>query len=246
MRDGADGRRAYAGRPLLPDGPKRPCWPRRGRDGASEKVRPFMRNRLRIASVSAAAVVGLAVGVPMLPPTAATRAAASDKPAAKHDEKHDAKAAPKAPAKPKVEAFDRLKSLAGTWVAVDPKGKVTDTVVSVFRVTAGGSAVHETVFPGAGHEMVTVYHLDGESIVLTHYCAVGNAPRMRLDPKSPADELRFLFDGGTNLDPAKDMHMHEGSIRFLDADTIQWTWQAWAGGKVQADHKADIKLVRKK
>jgi hypothetical protein len=141
--------------------------------------------------------------------------------------------------------LDKLKTLAGTWVAADKDGKPTDQVVSVFRVTAAGSAVHETLFPGTPHEMVTVYHLDGNDVVLTHYCAMGNQPRLKLDPESPKDELVFKFAGGTNLDPQKDRHMHEGSIKILDADHIQWSWQGYEDGK-PAEQKMSMALVRKK
>src|SRR5438105_3520584 len=71
-------------------------------------------------------------------------------------------------------AFEKLKKLAGTWVAADKDGKPTDQVVSVIKVTAGGSTVHETLFPGQPHEMVSVYHLDKGELVMTHYCALGN------------------------------------------------------------------------
>lgn len=157
----------------------------------------------------------------------------------------DGKDEPKAAA-PKHAGLERLKKLVGTWVATDEAGKPTDKVVSVFKLTAGGSAVHETIFPGTGHEMVTVYHLDGKDLVLTHYCAAGNQPRMKADPKAPATELRFEFAGGSNLDPAKDMHMHEGSIRFLDDDRIEWSWVGWMNGKPVGEHKVSLKLVRKK
>jgi hypothetical protein len=150
----------------------------------------------------------------------------------------------KAPAK--HPALERLKALAGTWVAVDDKGQPTAQVVSVIKVTAAGSAVHETIFPGTGHEMVSVYHLDGPDLVITHYCAAGNQPRMKLDPAGPANRLDFKFAGGTNLDPAKDMHMHEGSITILDADHIEWAWVGYVGGKPAGGHKVGMKLARKK
>ncbi len=125
----------------------------------------------------------------------------------------------KAPTHPGLE---RLKKLAGTWVAAGKDGKPTDQVVSVIKVTAAGSAVHETLFPGQPHEMVSVYYRDGSDLVMTHYCALGNQPRMKADPKSPANQLHFQFAGGTNLDPAKDKHMHEGTITFVDDDHIEW------------------------
>jgi hypothetical protein len=119
-------------------------------------------------------------------------------------------------------------------------------VVSVVKVTAAGSAVQETLFPGQPHEMVSIYHRDGADLVMTHYCALGNQPRMKADPKSPANQIRFLFAGGTNLDPAKDKHMHEGTITFVDDDHIEWTGVCWDGGKPDNSHQCDMKLVRKK
>lgn len=142
--------------------------------------------------------------------------------------------------------LDRLKKLAGEWVAADGDGKPTKQIVSIFKVTAAGSAVQETIFPGLPHEMVTLYHLDGKDLLLTHYCAAGNQPRMKADPKAAANQLSFKFVGGSNLDASKDMHMHEGSITFLDDDTIQWSWVGYKEGKPVNDHKVDMKLLRKK
>ena len=61
------------------------------------------------------------------------------------DDKHAAKSS--APAK--HPGLERLKKLAGEWVATDDQGKPTAKVVSVFKVTAAGSAVQETIFPGS-------------------------------------------------------------------------------------------------
>jgi hypothetical protein len=143
-------------------------------------------------------------------------------------------------------SLERLKKLAGTWVAAGKDGKPTDQVVSVIKVTAAGSAVHETLFPGQPHEMVSVYYRDGADLVMTHYCALGNQPRMKADPKSPANQIRWQFAGGTNLDPAKDKHMHEGTITFVDDDHIEWSGVCWEGGKPAKGHTCDMKLVRKK
>jgi hypothetical protein len=158
----------------------------------------------------------------------------------------DDKAASKEASKDQHPGLERLKKLAGTWVAADKDGKPTDQVVSVIKVTAGGSAVHETLFPGQAQEMVSVYHRDGADLVMTHYCALGNQPRMKADPKSPKNQICFKFAGGTNLDPAKDMHMHEGTITFVDDDHIEFSGVCWDGGKPAEAHGCEMKLVRKK
>jgi len=142
--------------------------------------------------------------------------------------------------------LERLKKLGGTWLATDAQGQATAQVVSVFKVTAAGSAVQETIFPGTAHEMVTLYHRDGSDLVLTHYCALGNQPHLKADPNSPPNQLRFQFVGGSNLNADKDMHMHEGTLTFLDDDHIESAWVGYKDGKPADGHKMTMKLVRKK
>ena len=142
--------------------------------------------------------------------------------------------------------LERMKKLAGTWVAADKDGKPTDKVVSVVKVIAGGSTVHETLFPGQPQEMVSVYYREGHDLIMTHYCMLGNQPRMKADPKSPANQIHFQFDGGTNFDPAKDKHMHEGTLTFIDDDHIEFSGVCWEGGKPAKGHECKMKLVRKK
>jgi len=153
-----------------------------------------------------------------------------------------------APAKatPTNPAFEKLKKLAGTWVEADKDGKPTDKVVSVIKLTAGGSAIHETNFPGQPMEMLSVYHLDKGDLMMTHYCVLGNQPRMKADPTAPSNQIRWKFAGGTNLDPAKDAHMHGATVTFIDDNHIEIAGEAWEGGKPSENHCAQMKLVRKK
>ena len=140
-------------------------------------------------------------------------------------------------------AFDQLKALAGEWAGMAVEEQSFPVTVQ-YRVTGNGSAVVETQFPGTPHEMVTVYYRDGNDLVLTHYCAAGNQPRMKLDAAaSKPDELRFAFTGGSNLDPAKDMHMHEVRIALLSGDKIESDWTAYQNG--QKAHTAHFQLTRK-
>jgi hypothetical protein len=139
-----------------------------------------------------------------------------------------------------------VKKLAGTWVEADKDGKPTDKVVSVIKVTAGGSAVQETLFPGTDMEMISMYHLDKGDLVMTHYCMLGNQPKMKADPKSPKGTIKFEFAGGTNLVAKKDMHMHAATLKVVDDDHIEIAGEAWNGGKAAEEHCVTMKLVRKK
>ena len=112
------------------------------------------------------------------------------------------------------------------------KKSTRETNSVIYKLTGGGSALVETQFPGSDHEMVSVYHLDGDDLRMTHYCAAGNQPRVKLDrANSKPDELIFVFDGGTNLDPQKDMHIHGLKITFHDDGKVTSTWESYAGGK---------------
>ncbi|MBY0230501.1 MAG: hypothetical protein K2W96_14545 [Gemmataceae bacterium] len=81
---------------------------------------------------------------------------------------------------------------------------------------------------------------------MVHYCALGNQPRMRADPKSEKGTIRWLFDGGTGFDPAKDMHMHSATVTFVDADRIEIAGECWDGGKAVKTECCGMKLARKK
>ena len=152
----------------------------------------------------------------------------------------------RAPASATNAGFEKMKKLVGTWVQADEDGKPTDTVVSVIRLTAGGSAIHETLFPGQPQEMISVYTVEGDDLVLTHYCMLGNQPRLKADPKSAANQLKFDFAGGANLDPKKDKHMHAATVTIVDADHLQLDGIAWENGAPCKENCCGMKLVRQK
>ena len=116
-----------------------------------------------------------------------------------------------------------------------------DVGVTAYKVIAAGSVVHESMFVGTPHEMVTVYHLDGDDLILTHYCAAGNQPRMKGEKSADANKLVFKFAGGTNLDPAKDAHMHDVTITFVGPDHIRQEWTFYKDGKATETEKFDLK-----
>jgi hypothetical protein len=80
--------------------------------------------------------------------------------------------------------------------------------------------------------MMSVYHLDGDELRMTHYCAAGNQPHLRLDRASSTPfRLVFVFDGGSNFDPGKDMHMHGMTLTFEKDGVVKAAWEAYAEGR---------------
>ncbi len=137
-------------------------------------------------------------------------------------------------------AFARMKSLSGDWVG--PKMMGTRMNMD-FRVIAAGSAVLATCFAGTRNEMITVYYLNGDKLVQTHYCMLGNQPRMKLNTKkSSADTLLFDFAGGDNISSTK-MNMHGQTLRFIGRNKIESTCTSEEKGKPSSTHA--MVLVRK-
>jgi hypothetical protein len=142
-------------------------------------------------------------------------------------------------------ALEPFKQLAGDWVGKVTKGPHAGMDVQVsYKVTAGGSAVLETLFPGTDHEMVTVIHPDGDGLVLTHYCMLGNQPQMKAGAKDDAGRVAFKFLRATNLKSDKDMHMHDVTYTFAAPDALRAEWTHYQDGK--ATGQAVIDLKRKK
>ncbi len=95
-------------------------------------------------------------------------------------------------------SFDVMKSLAGNW-----EGKTTmgDPVSVSYRLTSGGSALMseiQTEMKGRSEDMITMIHLDGGRLLLTHYCAVGNQPRMQASTSEDGKTITFDFLDATN------------------------------------------------
>ena len=142
---------------------------------------------------------------------------------------------------PEVRAFEAIKALKGTWESKLPDGTVA---TSTFRTTAGGSAVLQMIGEGTEMEMPTLYHLDGNRLIATHYCAAQNQPRMVLEPgQDPARTLKFRFLDITNLKSPEAGHMREVTFHFVDADHLQQDWLYHEKG---ADTTESFKMVRRR
>lgn len=127
-------------------------------------------------------------------------------------------------------SFDKLKSLAGTWTGSGLVGKSKASVKVIYRVVSGGNAVEEEIEPGTPHDMITIFYMDGKSLVMTHYCDMGNQPHMKLTEGSGPETLSFDFEGGSNIPPGAG-HMHSLSIHVLGSDHIENKWTAYQNDK---------------
>lgn len=139
----------------------------------------------------------------------------------------------------KSSSLDRIKSLAGEWVLAD---KPNDPPHCTYRVVSGGTAVMEELMPAGEENMITMYHLDGDALVMTHYCGLGNQPRMKAKPMV-GNKLAFEFTGGCNVQ-RDGKYMSALTLEFIDADHIKASWTLADKGKI-GEH-VTFDLIRKK
>jgi hypothetical protein len=109
------------------------------------------------------------------------------------------------------------------------------------KTKAAGSAVVHTYRAGTPGEMETVFHMDGDQLLLTHYCALQNAPQLKFVKSEKPGELKFVFHGGTNFDPKVDAHLHESTFQIRDKDTIEQRSTVFANGVAAPELKSVLR-----
>lgn len=134
-------------------------------------------------------------------------------------------------------SFTQLKSLAGTWEGrvtttppMEEMGNMAQLQVTLRVTSRGNSLVHEMKAAGQPDDPakydhpVTMFYLDNDRLLLTHYCDAGNRPRMvaRTSPDGKTIEFDFIdLSGGTEHG-----HMHHAVFTVIDANhhTEDWTY----------------------
>jgi len=105
-----------------------------------------------------------------------------------------------APARAAIDgaAWDRLtRALPGTWSMTTASGRELRVA---YKLISNGSALVEDWNVGSNRETETVFHPDQQDILLTHYCAQGNQPRLRAVAASPGS-IAFKLVDVTNQRP---------------------------------------------
>ena len=128
------------------------------------------------------------------------------------------------------QSFTKLKALAGTWegkvATVPPTPEIEGKLMQVtLRVTSMGNALmHEMTGGGRPDDPITMFYLDGDRLLLTHYCDAGNRPRMeaKASPDGKTVEFEFLDVAGST----QYGHMHHAVFTLIGANhhIEDWTY----------------------
>ncbi len=110
-------------------------------------------------------------------------------------------------------AFEKLKTLAGSWEGTFMKMSMKMTM----RVTSTGNAIlHEVSASGRPDDPITMIYVEGDRLLLTHFCDSGNRPRMQGKLSPDGNTVTFAFlDVSGNTD---EFLMHDIVFTMVDAD----------------------------
>jgi hypothetical protein len=134
--------------------------------------------------------------------------------------------------------WEKVKALVGEWEG-SAEGKPYHVS---YKAVSNGTAVMETMEGPEAMEMVTLYHPDGASVLMTHYCSMGNQPRLRAKGLEK-EKLAFAYVDATNVRSPGEMRMSRLVMTFPDKDHLVEEWTAKEGGK---EHVSSFTYTRKK
>src|SRR5438094_4583952 len=123
------------------------------------------------------------------------------------------------------EAFDRLAALKGKWSGEQEGVKIS----LIYTLTANGSALMEEFRPESGAVMITMFTVDGDHLIATHYCSAKNQPQMMTSAITEVQKpLAFSLVRITGLKSPDDWHNTGLTMIQEDNDhlTQEWTYQS--------------------
>ena len=130
-------------------------------------------------------------------------------------------------------SFDQLKSLAGSWEgAIDGKPMQIS-----LRVTSRGNAlIHEMKMAGRPDDPITMFYVDRDRLLLTHYCDAGNRPRMAATVSPDGKTVDFHLLHVANFNSKQGGYMQHAVFTTLDANHHTEDWTFLAQGKLINAH----------
>ena len=139
---------------------------------------------------------------------------------------------------PSNPAWEKLKTLVGEWDATE-----NDKPFHVsYKLVSSGTALMETLEGSDAMQMITMYTPDGGAVLMTHYCSMGNQPRMRAT-RLDNNTLTFRYVDAANVKGPDDPRMSGLTLTFTDSDHVGADWTHRMGAKEEVGR---FVYVRKK
>ena len=145
-------------------------------------------------------------------------------------------------------AFDKLKTLAGSWEGhpkVVPPVPALDgkTAHVTFRVASRGhTLMHDLKIESIPDNPITMLVVDADRLLLTHYCDGDNRPRMvgKMSADGKTVEFDFLDISGNE----KGGHMHHAVFTFVDENHHIEEWTFMMPGDIPVRVRFDLERTK--
>ena len=125
--------------------------------------------------------------------------------------------------------LDSFKKLEGTW-SIQTGGKTLNIQVT-YQLASKDTIVTEQF----GREL-SVFAMDGTALTMTHYCNVGNQPRLRLKPQNPHNVYEFDLVEVIRPRDAPADHVERLTYKFLSDKQIDLTIIWWHPSGEEIEH----------
>lgn len=121
------------------------------------------------------------------------------------------------------QSLEKFKAMVGTWTGKTAQGRPVE--VTYRLIAAGASVMAESDM--AGEQMTSMFYLDKDHLLMTHFCPSNNQPRMQATISPDLKTVSFDFLDATNLPSPQAGHMHHVTYVFVDPDhySEEWTWK---------------------
>ncbi len=127
------------------------------------------------------------------------------------------------------EVFNHLRTLVGEWAGTTDDGRELGVA---YTLSANDTVLVETWALRPGLDALTLYHMDVEVLIATHYCPLGNQPRLRL--KSSKDGIYYFeFMSATNLRSRDEEHNRSFEFEILGPNQFLRTETYVKAGKFE-------------
>ncbi len=126
-------------------------------------------------------------------------------------------------------AFEQLSSLVGEWKG----GQDGIDITLTYTLTADGSILMEEFRPAKGGVMMTMFSMDGDHLMATHYCSAGNQPQMVTETIEEPQKKALVFSliRVTGMTTPEDWHNTGLEIMLEDKDHLTQKWTYLYKGK---------------
>ena len=137
-------------------------------------------------------------------------------------------------------ALKAISELAGNWQgtfqwsgARTEAGKLT---ANYYKTGNGSAVIENLIMEGDVPSMTSAYHLDGNDLRMTHYCAAQNQPRLKaslIDLNHGI--INFDFVDATNLRSPDAPHVVGLEMHLVSPDHITFTFLFQGAGKISRE-----------